>query len=233
MKVLVACEESQTVCKAFLERGHEAYSNDLQKCSGGVPDRHILMDARAVMNGGVMRLETGKKIEIDKWDLIIAHPPCTYLTISATRHHSLNVTPINWINARTKQRILAMDFFMDCVNANADRIAVENPVGIMNTTYRQPDQIIQPYQFGHPVSKKTCLWLKNLPPLIPTELTEPEMIHSKGESGGYSGPSWIVRDENGKILPYTDPRVAKERSKTYQGIADAMAIQWGWKGETE
>ena len=222
MKVLVACEESQTVCKAFREKGHEAYSNDLQKCSGGVPEWHILMDSRAVMNGGVMRLETGKKIVIDEWDLIIAHPPCTYLTISATRHHSLAKTPINWINARTKNRILAMDFFMDCINAHADKIAVENPVGIMNTTYRKPDQIIQPYQFGHPVSKKTCLWLKGLPPLMPTQWEEPEK-----DQYGCSGPARYVRDENGKILSWNDPRTAKERSKTYEGIAKAMAEQWG------
>ena len=97
----------------------------------------------------------------------------------------------------------------------------------MNTLYRKPDQIIHPFNFGHPVSKKTCLWLKNLPMLEHTEEVKPEIIHSKGKSGGYSGPSWYAKDENGKILSWNDPRTAKERSKTYPGIAKAMAEQWG------
>ena len=116
---------------------------------------------------------------------------------------------------------------MEFVNADCDRIAIENPVGVINTRYRKADQIIHPYYFGHPVSKKTCLWLKNLPLLEPTEIVEYENIHSKGRTGGYSGPSWYVTDENGKILSWKDPRTAKARSKTYSGIAKAMADQWG------
>ena len=116
---------------------------------------------------------------------------------------------------------------MRFVNADCDRIAIENPIGYMNSHYRKPDQTIQPYMFGHPVGKSTCLWLKNLPPLMPTEIVEPERIHSKGRTGGYSGASWYATDENGKILSWNDPRTAKIRSKTYHGIAEAIAEQWG------
>ena len=115
---------------------------------------------------------------------------------------------------------------MRFTKAKCERIAIENPIGVVSTWYRKPDQIIQPYWFGHPYAKSTCLWLKNLPPLKPTNIVEPERIDSKGKSGGYSGASWLVRDENGKILSWKDPRTAKARSKTYQGIADAMADQW-------
>ena len=128
---------------------------------------------------------------------------------------------------RQQQRQEAIAFFMEFVNADCQRIAIENPVGVISTAYRKPDQIIQPYQFGHPVRKTTCLWLKNLPALVPTKVVDFECIHSKGKSGGYSGASWVVRDENGKVLSYKDPRVAKARSKTYTGIARAMAEQWG------
>ena len=128
---------------------------------------------------------------------------------------------------RLQAREDAADFFMKFVNADCDHIAIENPVGVMSTRYRKPDQIIQPFQFGHPYRKTTCLWTKNLPKLTPTNVVEPEIIHSKGASGGYSGNSWVVKDENGKILSYRDPRVAKARSKTYEGIAEAIAQQWG------
>lgn len=228
MRVLVACEESQEVCKAFRERGHEAFSCDLQECSGGHPEWHIQGDALEAINPEqiVFFTQDGSTHTHTRWDLIIAHPPCTYLTVSGNA----------WFNTekygkkaeqRWKDRVDAAVFFMQFVAADCDRIAIENPVGVMNTTYRVADQIIQPYMFGHPVSKKTCLWLKNLPPLKATEIVEYERIHSNGKSGGYSGPSWYVTDENGKILPWNDPRTAKERSKTYPGIAKAMAEQWG------
>lgn len=220
MKVLIACEESQTVCKAFRERGHEAYSCDIQKCSGGVPEYHILMDAKAVLNGGVMRLQTGKKIFIDRFDLIIAHPPCTYLSNVATRHHSLNCAPVNWIIARTNNRIEAMQFFMRCIEADCDHIAVENPVGIMNTAFRKPDQIIHPYMFAESeaeeVTKATCLWLKGLPPLLAKNDCRPD----NGEKYGIH--------PNGKNKTWEDQiHTSTLRSKTFEGIAQAMAAQWG------
>lgn len=225
MKVLIACEESQAVCKAFREKGHEAFSCDIQKCSGGMPEWHILMDARAVLNGGVMRLQNGKKITINRWDLIIAHPPCTYLSNAATRSHSIRMTPINWINARTLNRIEGMRFFMDFVNADCEKVAIENPVGVMNTCYRKPDQTIDPYMFSggkedkeNFVTKKTCLWLKGLEPLIPTYIGEKPNNHEL--FGTY---------KNGKAKVWEDTAVSGGflRSKTFPGIAKAMAEQWG------
>lgn len=227
MNVLIACEESQTVCKAFRARGHKAFSCDIQECSGGHPEWHIQGDVLRILNGhGVFRTMDGRLHGIDRsWDLIIAHPPCTYLTVAGNKYFSVEKYGMKAIE-RMGLRRDAVSFFMEFVNADCEHIAIENPVGVMSTFYRKPDQIIQPYQFGHPVSKKTCLWLKNLPLLIPTNIVEPEQIHSKGKSGGYSGPSWVVKDENGKILPYGDPRVKKARSKTYDGVAEAMVEQW-------
>lgn len=228
MKILVACEESQEVCKAFRELGHEAYSCDMQDCSGGHPEWHIMGDCLPLLDGNCHFFTRGGQwVFIEgKWDLIIAHPPCTYLTVSGNRHFNIERYGENaekrWLN-----RVYAAVFFMRFVAADCERIAIENPIGIMGTAYRKEDQIIQPYQYGHPVRKTTCLWLKNLPKLKPTRIVEFECFHSKGKSGGYSGPSWLVKDENGKILSYKDPRVAKARSKTYTGIAKAMAEQWG------
>lgn len=160
------------------------------------------------------------------WDLIVAHPPCTYLTVAGNRWFNVDRYGDKAIQ-RMKEREDAIKFFMLFANADCERIAIENPIGCMSKIWRKPDQIINPYQFGHPVSKATCLWLKNLPQLKPTEIVEPEIIHSKGKSGGYSGNSWYVKDENGKILGWNDPRTAKARSKTYRGIAEAIAEQWG------
>lgn len=227
MKVLIACEESQRVCTAFRELGHEAYSSDILHPSGGHPEWHVLGDVLEILNGNTHFLTMdGKQHDVGKWDLIIAHPPCTFLTIAANRYYNVERYGEKAIE-RLANREKAIEFFMEFVNANCDKIAIENPVGVINTRYRKPDQIIHPYQFGHPVSKKTCLWLKGLPKLEPTNVVEPEIIHSKGKSGGYSGPSWYVTDENGKILSWRDPRTAIARSKTYPGIAEAMAEQWG------
>lgn len=153
-------------------------------------------------------------------------PPCTYLTIAGNRYFNVDRYGDKALK-RIEDRKAAFEFFMKCVNANSDHIAIENPVGVVNTWYRKPDCIVNPFEFGHPIAKKTCFWLKNLPPLEPTNIVEPERIHSKGKSGGYSGPSWYVTDENGKILSWKDPRTALARSKTYPGIAEAIAEQWG------
>lgn len=226
MNVLVACEESQEVCKAFREKGHTAYSCDIIECSGGHPEWHILRDVLGIMKGGEFSTMDGTKHHVTRWDLIIAHPPCTYLTVAANKYYNEEVYGEK-ARERKQKREDAVRFFLEFVKADCDRIAIENPVGVISTRYRKADQIIQPYQFGHPVSKKTCLWLKNLPPLKPTAIVKPEIIHSKGRTGGYSGPSWYVTDENGKILGWKDPRTARARSKTYTGIARAMAEQWG------
>ena len=200
MKVLVACEESQEVCKAFRERGHEAYSADLQDCSGGHPEWHIMGNVLSIINGNCSFFTRGgQQTYIDKWDLVIAHPPCTDLAVSGAR----------WFPEKQKdfRQQKSCVLFMQMMCANADKVAVENPIGIMSTCYRKPDQIIQPYQFGHGETKATCLWLRNLPKLKPTNIVD-----------GREHRIW-------KLPPSADR--AKLRSKTYPGIAKAMAEQWG------
>ena len=227
MNVLIACEESQRVCIEFRKLGHRAFSCDIQECSGGHPEWHILGDCLPLLNGNCeFKTEDGKVHAQDgRWDLIIAHPPCTYLTVSGNRHFNIERYGDKAIE-RIQKREEAIDFFMKFVNADCDKIAIENPIGVINTRYRKPDQIIEPYWFGHPYAKRTCLWLKNLPKLKPTNMVEPERIHSAGKSGGYSGTLWYVTDESGKILSWRDPRTKKERSKTFVGVAKAMAEQW-------
>lgn len=226
MNVLIACEESQRVCTAFREKGHNAFSADIQEPSGGHPEWHILGDVLPILRGGRIVTMDGTVHDIPKWDLIIAHPPCTYLSMVATRHHSLKCTPLEKINERTKKRIEAMNFFMEFINAECDRIAVENPRGVMNTCYRQPDQTIDPYMFAEStedtenyVTKATCLWLKGLQPLKTNDLPKPNNKELFG-----THPTGKARDWESAVKG-TDR--AKERSKTFMGIAKAMAEQWG------
>ena len=185
MRVLVACEESQEVCKAFRAHGHEAYSCDIQECSGGHPEWHLQVDVLEILK---MR-----------WDLIIAHPPCTDLSVSGARWFAQK-------RADGRQQ-RSIDFFMKFTNLDCPRVAIENPVCIMSTVWRKPDQIIQPWQFGHGETKATCLWLKGLPTLKPTNIV--------------SG-----REQRVWKMPPSSER-AKARSKTFPGIALAMAEQWG------
>ena len=224
MRVLIACEESQEVCKAFRARGHEAYSCDVQEPSGGHPEWHILGDALEALNGGKIVTMDGTERFVGKWDMLIAHPPCTFLAVSGNRWFNVDRYGDKAVE-RLKAQKEAADFFMAFIQADIPRVCVENPVGYMSTHYRKPDCIVQPYEFGHPARKATCLWLKNLPPLIPTDVVRPgEIVHggfSVGASANYA------TDENGKILTWNDPRTAKARSKTFPGIAKAMAEQWG------
>ena len=219
MNVLVACEESQRVCTAFREKGHNAFSCDIEPCSGGHPEWHIMQDVIPLLNGRCnFKTIDGIEHSIDgKWDLIIAHPPCTDLAVSGARHFGRKRVD------GTQQKSIA--FFMEFVNADCEKIAIENPICIMSTEYRKPDQIIQPYQFGHHARKSTCLWLKGLPKLIPTDIVDQGKIDKNGFSRGASLD--YATDENGKILPWNDPRTAKARSKTFPGIAKAMADTWG------
>jgi len=204
MKVLVACEESQRVCMAFRNKGHEAYSCDILECSGGHSEWHIQDDVLKHLEG---------------WDLIIAHPPCTYLTVTGNRWFDINKYGEKAIE-RHRLRKEAIDFFMKLINAPCEKIAVENPVGAISSAYRKPDQIIQPYEYGHPMTKKTCLWLKNLPLLQPTNVVEPEYVIC-ADGKRYSK----VHVETFSIK---DPEErARVRSKTFEGIAKAMAEQWG------
>ena len=225
LNVLIACEESQAVCKEFRRLGHRAFSCDIQESSGGHPEWHIKGDCLPIINGNTQfTTEDGNQHEIcGKWDLLIAHPPCTYLTVSGNAWFNVERYGEKAIQ-REREREQAVRFFMEFVNADCDRIAIENPIGTINTTYRSPDCIIHPYFFGDPIRKATCLWLKNLPALMPTNIVEPNII--KDGDTSYSGPAWYAKDENGKILAWNDPRTAKIRSKTYPGFAKAMAEQW-------
>lgn len=205
MRVLVACEESQAVTKELRRLGHEAYSCDIQECSGGHPEWHLQQDVIPLLD--------------EPWDMIIAFPPCTDLAVSGARHFAKKCA-----DGRQQRSI---EFFMRFVNADCPKVAIENPIGIMSSHYRKPDQIIQPYQFGDHARKSTCLWLKGLPKLIPTNIVDPGEIVRGGFSVGASLN--CARDENGKIIPWNDPRTAKIRSKTFPGIARAMAEQWAGK----
>ena len=223
--LLVACEESQRVCTAFRERGWNAYSCDLQECSGGHPEWHIQGDVLGLINGNCeFNTVDGTHHIIDgEWDLIIAHPPCTYLTVTGNRWFNVERYGVKAIE-REREREEGAEFFMRFVNAKCDHIAIENPVGCMSTRYRKTNQIIQPYWFGDRAQKKTCLWLKGLPNLEPTNMVDAgEFIN--GMSVGAS--ACYAVDENGKRLSWSDPRTAKARSKTFWGVAHAMAEQWG------
>jgi hypothetical protein len=191
--VLVACEESQAVTKEFRKLGHYAFSCDILPPSGGHPEWHIRDDVLGHIDKGC-------------WDLIIAFPPCTHLAVSGAA----------WFEEKRKdgRQQKAIDFFMQFANADCEHIAIENPISIMSTQWRKPDQYIQPYEFGHMEQKKTCLWLKNLPPLKPTNNVYDEMMK-------------LPKNERERIhyLPPSPDR-SKLRSKTFQGVAKAMAEQW-------
>lgn len=221
MKVLVACEESQRVCIEFRKLGHEAYSCDIEPCSGGHPEWHIKSDVMRLINGYcIFTTMDGKNHYInDKWDLIIAFPPCTYLTVTGNRWFNIDRYGEKAIQ-RHKDRKDAIDFFMAFANAYCEKIAIENPVGIMSTEWRKPNQIINPWQFGDAFEKKTCLWLKGLPELTPTNIVE--IPPRKKFDSGKTMPSWYAEAWH---LPKEER--AKLRSKTFPGIAKAMAEQWG------
>jgi hypothetical protein len=197
LKVLLACEESQAVTKEFRRLGHEAYSCDILPTSGEHPEWHLQQDVEPLLK--------------DDWDLIIAFPPCTHLAVSGAAWFEQKR-----LDGRQQEGI---DFFMLFTDLACKKVAIENPVGIMSTNYRKPDQIIQPYEFGDPYSKKTCLWLKGLPKLIPTNQVEPEP--RKVYASGNSMPQWYA-DAWGK----SPEERSKIRSKTFLGIARAMAEQW-------
>lgn len=218
MNVLIACEESQAVCKAFREKGHNAFSCDLEKCSGGHPEWHIKNDVLPLLDGKCsFNTEDGKKHYIgEKWDMIIAHPPCTRLCNSGQRW--MYWGDEEYKKRKHKEQLEGVVFFMRIVLANCDKIAVENPSGIMNTLYKKPDCIYNPYDFiGETECKKTCLWLKGLDPLIPTQKLPKEKRTQN---------IWKAHF-NGKKYAWNDKEVAKLRSKTPFGVAKAMAEQWG------
>ena len=205
MRILVACEESQAVTKELRRLGHEAYSCDIIECSGGHPEWHIMCDVLPLLNGNCAfnTMDRENHYISGRWDMIIAFPPCTDLAVSGARHFAKK-------RADGRQQA-SIDFFMKFANAHCDRIAIENPVGIMSTHFRKPDQIINPWQFGHPETKKTCLWLKNLQPLEETENVYAYMM--------------TLPEKERSRIHWMGSGHAKERSKTYPGIARAMAEQ--------
>ena len=221
MNILVACEESQRVCMAFREKGYRAFSCDVMECSGGHPEWHIMQDVIPLLNGDCeFKTQNGMNhIQQGKWDMIIAFPPCTYLCVTGNRWFDV-VRYGDKAKQRYVDRYKAIVFFMQFALADSERIVIENPVGIMSTAYRKPDQIIQPYYFGDPESKKTCLWTKNVPLLKPTKIVKPYVYICK--SGASAEPLWHINSLN---LPAEER--AKIRSKTFPGIAKAMADQWG------
>ena len=196
MNVLVACEFSGIVRDAFHERGHDAISCDLLPTER--PGRHYQGNVRDIIE--------------NRWDLMIAHPPCTYLAVCANRSFLNN--PDRW-----DKRLDAVKFVHFLMNCDIPKICTENPVGVISTHIRKPDQYIQPYEYGHRDSKKTGLWLKNLPLLEPTNIVHPEWVTATSGKR-YSKTAWYCQSSN-------NPENAKIRSRTYQGIADAMADQWG------
>ena len=219
MKILIACEESQAVCTAFRKLGHEAFSCDLQECSGGHPEWHIMGDVLPLINGKC-EFDTvdGTHHAIDgKWDMLIAHPPCTYMSnAGACRMYPQK----GLISAeRLKRAMEAKDFFMQFYNADCPRICIENPMPMKIVGLPQETQRIQPYQFGEPWSKKTYLWLKGLPELKPTDIvTYYKPFIPSGTGRKLGGDSYGARE---------CAHESKARSKTFPGIAQAMAEQWG------
>jgi hypothetical protein len=221
MKVLVACEESQAVTIELRKLGHEAYSCDIIECSGGHPEWHIKDDVLRYINGDQAIFWTGDgvgHITPKRWDMIIAFPPCTHLSSSG-----------QWAYKKGKDinlKIDAIKFFMAFANADCDRIAIENPVGVMSTEWRKPNQIIHPWQFGHKAEKQTCLWLKGLPDLVPTVTERPDMEYFNwvdSRTGKHKRMQRWMYD----IRCMSDRKErAKVASKTFDGIAKAMAEQW-------
>ena len=243
MKVLVACEESQAVTKEFRRLGHEAYSCYIIECSGGHPEWHIQGDVLPLLNPEWVHRYSDEPAALGfefftadgrlhfvpgKWDMIIAFPPCTHLAVSGARHFEKK-------RADGRQRE-GIEFFCQFLNADCDRIAIENPVGIISGDYipqyfpdlaekyglpRKPSQIIQPYEFGDPHKKTTCLWLKGLPALTPTNIVEPDLIQYECKSGK------TVTFSRHMVQGFKSNERAKSRSKTFPGIAKAIAEQWG------
>jgi hypothetical protein len=215
MFVLVACEFTGIVREAFTKRGHDAWSCDL--IPSEIPGQHYIGDVRDILD--------------NNWDLVIAHPPCKYLASTAQQWNLLNLDR----QAKVEEALDFVKLFLEC---SVPRIAVENPAGIISTRIRKPDQILQPYNFGDDASKKTCLWLKGLPLLRQTELVHPRYVCCNRVLGytapcpicggrNFERPRWANQRDNGNTLEPLSINRGKDRSRTYPGIADAMASQWG------
>lgn len=230
MRILIACEESQTITKSFRKIGHEAFSCDLLPCSGGHPEWHLQTDVFKAIEGGIVLNQKGQWLEFDKWDLMVAHPPCTMIAGSSVQwlsHPEDKHLPFEERRPHPKypnrrnDMLESIEFVKALYNCNIERVAIENPVGLLGTRWRKADQIIQPYQFGDEATKTTCLWLKNLPLLKHTNIV------GKGErtvfASGKSHPKWYA---DALANAKTKQERQTLRSKTFKGIADAIADQW-------
>lgn len=223
MKVLIACEESQRVCIEFRKLGHEAYSCDIQECSGGHPEWHIQSDVLPLLDGSCFFFTSdGAMHHIPgKWDLIIAHPPCTYLSNAGACRMFRIIDGVKFINYERYQAMKeGKAFFLKMLNADCDKICVENPLPMKICELPQATQQVQPYQFGHPYSKKTLLWLKGLPPLFSTMICEEHVPYLPSNTSMFA---------KGKGGSRGSIRGSKNYAKTFSGIARAMAEQWGGK----
>lgn len=236
MKLLVACEESQRVCIAFRHLGHEAFSCDILPCSGGHEEWHIQADVLPLLNGSCKFQTVDGVVHriYGKWDMIIAHPPCTYLTACGNRSYSLKFNTPEKVIDRYQKRDDAIRFFVSIANADCEKIAIENPQGYMNTHFIKPDQIIHPYYFADSkedkenyYQKRTCLWLKGLPQLQrKNDLPKPEPMYiCNGEKSKGKHIGWC---EGMRGIKGGQKERAKARSKTFPGIANAMAEQWSF-----
>ena len=236
MRILVACEESQAITKELRKLGHDAFSCDLLPCSGGRPDLHFKQDVfKVIKNPKKEKLQNGDLPSVNgewdgKWDMMIAHPPCTYLAVSGAQwyyHPDDKHLPLEKRRPhpkypnRAKDREEAINFFINLAEAGIEKIVIENPIGIISSRYRKPDQVVQPFMFGDEARKTTCLWLKNVPLLKPTKIVgEGDRIYFKS---GKSQPKWYS-DAFVKAKSHEERRTL--RSKTFPGMAKAMAKQW-------
>ena len=236
MNILIACEESQAVCIEMRKLGHRAFSCDIIECSGGHPEWHIMQDVLPLLNGNCeFRTMDGKEHKVEgKWDMIIAHPPCTFLTVTGNRWFNVERYGDKAVQ-RLKDREKAIAFFMAIANADCDKIVIENPIGIMSTAWRKPDQIVQPWQYAlteeEKTEKSTCLWLKGVVPLVPTYALKPELTYHE----------WVTPDGRTKrqtrwyyktrCLPHSER--ARAASRTFPGIAGAFAEQWAGRANDE
>lgn len=217
INIIIGCEESQVVAMAFRARGFNAYSCDLLPCSGNQPEFHLQMDIFKAMQGGKLVTQAGTEINIIKWHFACYHPECTYLTVTANKWMKPEFA--ERFPGRAEKRNKAIVFFLKCYYAPVDCVAVENPVGIMSSCFQKPDQYVHPYMFGDPHSKKTGLWLRGLPNLVPTDIVEPEMYTY---ADGRKDPIWHVES-----MGMEPEERRKYRSRTFPGFANQMAAQWG------
>jgi len=208
LNVIIGCEESQEVMKAFLKLGHNAISCDLKTCSGGRPDRHFQGDIFTAVKGGNLKMQDGSYINIEKFDVGIFHPECTYLTVSANKWYKDQPERKSGTLVGAERRAArekAIQFVIDLYNSEIEYIRIENPIGVLSSRWRKPDNVLQPWMFGHGETKATCLWNKNLPPIVATNIVE-------------------GREQKLHLLPPSKNR-AELRSKTFPGIAEAIARQ--------